>query len=56
MFANILKNLEQINKMKKENIVITFDNGATIEGELVSWSKEYNSKNELVQYNFSIKQ
>jgi len=41
--------------MKNENIIITFENGETLKGELVSWSKELNKLDELVQYNFSIR-
>ena len=41
--------------MDNQEIIITFTNGETLRGELVSWSKELNKHDELVQYNFSIK-
>lgn len=41
--------------MKNEKVTITFENGETLRGELVSWSKEMNKLDELVQYNFSIR-
>ena len=41
--------------MINEVIEITFENGETLRGELVSWSKEINKNEEVIQYNFSIK-
>ena len=42
--------------MKEQQIIITFENGETLKGELVSWSKELTKyTEEVVQYNFSIR-